>query len=441
MLKRLPFRFEPSLERVVLRPRWLGDGRSQTLIAQVLALPEVQQAAWLQRTRERYQQRHRDLEARLRKHGHWALAQAGHSLEGLSDDQILLLGAYFSMEYAIEAAAFFNPSVVLAPDQSGLQSGQQRLYVSFRAVGEGHISSIVFQEAVLETDGSLSFVVPERFVELPEVAPLAAGSQEQALVNAISLPNGQEAQALHSEAYCARFSPQTPLAERVLFPQLPVESHGLEDARFVRFQKPEGGFSYYATYTAYNGREIQPRLLQTDDFCSFVSLKLSGEGAQNKNLALFPRQLQGQYAMLARLDGVNNFLMFSEHLTHWQQPILLNTPEQPWELGNTGNCGSPIETEAGWLVITHGVGPMREYVISALLLNRQDPRQIIGRLKEPLLLPEPGEREGYVPNVVYSCGAFLNGDQLLLPYGASDRFAGIASIDLAALLAALQRKD
>lgn len=450
MLKRLSTRFHPSPERVILRARWLGEARSRELIARVLALPTEALEHWYQRTLQHYQDRHRDLKKYLSKHSQWAMTKLGQDASPLSEAQKHLIGAYFTMEYSIEAAAFFNPSVVLAPDQSGLEAEQSRLLFSFRSVGEGHISSVVFQEAILEGE-QLSFETPSRYVELPEVQPLSFDKQAElhpqlsaehveSIVNSISLPANQHQHVLdvHEQAYALSFRADAPLSERVLFPELPVESNGIEDARFVCFSEDDGSQSYYGTYTAYNGREIQPRLLKTHDFLVFQSLPLFGAGAQNKNLALFPRRINGRYAMLSRLDGVNNYISFSEQMTHWENPQLLNTPLYPWEFGNTGNCGSPLETEAGWLVITHGVGPMREYAISAMLLDLADPSQVIARLKEPLLIPNADEREGYVPNVVYSCGSLIAQGQVLIPYGASDRFATLATIPLAELLAQME---
>jgi predicted GH43/DUF377 family glycosyl hydrolase len=434
MIERLDIQFHPNLERVVLRPRWLGDERSAALIQHISAFSESDLTTWVDRTLSHYGHRHRQLADKLQNHGTWALNRCSQTLEAYTVPQRLLIGAYFSMEYSVEAAAFFNPSVVLAPDQSHLMAGEERLIFSFRAVGEGHISSIVFHEAILETgSGTLRFPPPSRWVELPHIEDINHAVDAH-MVSGISLPNGQSDHPTNNQAYGAQFAADTELSERVLFPELSVESHGLEDARFVQFTDDQGKSTYYATYTAYNGREIQPRLLHTEDFQHFVSLNLTGAGAVNKNLALFPRKIQGRYAMLSRLDGVNNFLMFSDSLTHWEHPVLLNTPQMPWELGNTGNCGSPIETEAGWLVITHGVGPMREYSLGALLLDLEDPGKIIGRLKNPLWTPQADEREGYVPNVVYSCGAYLKGEHLWLPYGASDRFAAVLKVKLADLL-------
>ncbi|HEY9840879.1 MAG TPA: glycoside hydrolase family 130 protein, partial [Candidatus Obscuribacterales bacterium] len=385
IVQRSPERFLPACERVLARYRPLEPDRAAELIARVLALTTADCEATLAQTLERFSWRHRELSQTLLSHFEQISGLLPQAPESLSREQKLLIGAYFTMEYSIEAAAFFNPSLVPAPDQSGCTAEQLRVIFSFRAVGEGHISSLVFRQAILEA-GHLHPEPVGSFVESPASITL-----------------------IDPEGYELRFASQTDLSERVIFPLLEHERNGIEDARFVHFTQADGSQTYYATYTAYDGRQIQPRLLQTDDFTSFRSYSLRGPGAVNKNLALFPRLIQGRYAMLARIDGVNNYIMFSDTLTHWEQPQLIQTPRESWEFGNIGNCGSPLETEAGWLVITHGVGPMREYALGAILLDRNHPGRPIARLREPLMLPQADEREGYVPNVVYACGSLLHG--------------------------------
>ena len=237
--------------------------------------------------------------------------------------------------------------------------------------------------------------------------------------------------------YEIHFAPSSEMSERIIFPVSPNESNGIEDARFVRFVEDDKSVIYYATYTAYNGRVILPQLIETTDFLNFRVLTLNGQAVQNKGMALFPRRINGRYAMLSRLDDENLFLIFSDNPHFWSNPQLLQVPQQPWELVKLGNCGSPIETEAGWLVITHGVGPMRKYCIGATLLDLNDPTKVLGQLKKPLLRPEGNEREGYVPNVVYSCGSLIHNGQLILPYGVSDTASSIVRIELSELLAAL----
>lgn len=235
--------------------------------------------------------------------------------------------------------------------------------------------------------------------------------------------------------YQVTFAPATTLSQRIIFPVSPNESNGIEDARFVRFREEDGSMIYYATYTAYNGHAILPQFIETKDFRSFAVCTLNGQAVQNKGMALFPRRIHGRYAMISRQDDENLFLMTSDNVHFWNEPRLLRRPVHPWEFVKIGNCGSPIETSEGWLVITHGVGPMRRYCIGAILLDLEDPTRVIGSLREPLLEPTGGEREGYVPNVVYSCGAMVHGGRLILPYAVSDTSSQIVTVGLASLLA------
>lgn len=458
--------FEPDPARVLARYRPLDPARAETLIARVLALPAAEIESALQAVLRDFGLRHRHLARLLERHA-GQLAASHPAMAAASPAQRLLIGAYFTMEYSIEAAAFFNPSLIPAPDQSGLSPGQLRVLLSFRAVGEGHISSLVFREAVL-SDRDFQFAPPSRWVDAPETVsfsqPAPAALAQLPAELAARLNQGidaySHAELLHwynqlpaservrlssdiealDQGYALHFSLDTPLSARVIFPTLEHERNGIEDARFVKFSEGSEN-TYYATYTAYDGREIQPRLLQTDDFCSFRSLSLRGPGAVNKNLALFPRKINGHYAMLSRIDGVSNYLMFSDRLTQWDAPKLLNEPRELWEFGNTGNCGSPIETDAGWLVITHGVGPMRHYVLGAILLDLHDPSRILARLRQPLLMPNAFEREGYVPNVVYSCGSLLHAGRVYVPYGYSDQAGAVISLPLSELLSQMEAES
>lgn len=464
-IERHPERFEPNLSRVLARYRPFDPERAAQLTGRVLALSATEAEAALQQVLRGFSRRHRNLSRTLLSH-YRQVAGLSPDADLASRAHQLLIGAYFTMEYSIEAAAFFNPSLVPAPDQAGLGPDQLRVILSFRAVGEGHISSLVFREALL-SGGRFHFEPPSILVDPPEsvsfsvppqadldilcqqaplppelVARLGAGYDEYSHAELLQwynqLPLSERARwqaridAL-DQGYELSFSLDTDLSERVIFPMLEHERNGIEDARFVQFKDGDRS-TYYATYTAYDGRQIQPRLLQTDDFYRFRSLSLRGAGAVNKNLALFPRKVRDRYAMLARIDGVNNYLMFSDKLTQWDSPQLLSEPRELWELGNTGNCGSPLETDAGWLLITHGVGPMRQYVLGAILLAKDDPTRIKARLRHPLLMPQTDEREGYVPNVVYSCGSLLHSDRLYVPYGISDRAGAMMSMPLRDLL-------
>ena len=265
--------------------------------------------------------------------------------------------------------------------------------------------------------------------------------EERGLSHAIIYETEKIIHILASSNYVTSFPPESALTERVIFPAGPHETRGMEDARFVRFIESDGTVKYYGTYTAFDGFKILPQLIETEDFVSFTISTLNGSAAQNKGMALFPRQIDGRYVMLSRKDRENLHLATSSDVRLWSDVTEIRRPSNPWDLVQIGNCGSPLETEAGWLVLTHGVGPMRRYAIGALLLDLEDPRRVLGHLRDPLLIPDATEREGYVPNVLYSCGALINGDQLVLPYGFSDSGIGVALIPLADLLAELGRHE
>jgi predicted GH43/DUF377 family glycosyl hydrolase len=394
----------------------------------------------------------------------------------LSDVQKALIGAYFTKEYAIESAALFNPSIVAHPDQNHLENGSLRFIMSLRATGEGHISSIVFRSGVLDRHNDFLFDPTSDFVETPDLRldpvykrnPFRRKLNEMGAANEITahildrLPEDflynallkqmkmlREA-PLYSEArqnrtfeimrwladsnYEVSFHADHRISERVIFPVSKNESRGIEDARFVQFFDAGQEVTYYATYTAYNGTTILPQLIETKDFITFNVLTLNGKAVKNKGMALFPRKIGGRYAMLSRQDGENNQIMFSDNIHFWQSSQIIQAPEHPWEFIQIGNCGSPLETNEGWIVLTHGVGPMRQYCIGAILLDLENPAKIIARLDEPLLAPHEKEREGYVPNVVYSCGAMIHNNELVIPYAMSDINSGIATVPVGELL-------
>ena len=396
----------------------------------------------------------------------------------LSEPRRLLLGSYFTNEYSLESTALFNPGIFPAPDQTGLQPGERRVILSLRATGEGHISSITFRCGVLDRDADLRLEPVSRYVQQPRPHPAARydlatfrrklqelGVEFEAVGHATQgLPPGflmsdlvnrvrrirsgaydpgvkraaERALLLAQSNYTVVFPDGLDISEKILFPHSQGELNGIEDARFVPFREDDGSTTYMATYTAYDGSVVLPQMVHTRDFREFSVCTLNGPAIRNKGLALFPKKIHGQYAMLGRQDGENIHLMFSDHLHFWYESQVLIRPKQPWEFVQLGNCGSPIETEAGWLVITHGVGPMRKYCLGAVLLDLHDPTRVIGRLREPLLRPAPDEREGYVPNVVYSCGAMIHGPHLVLPYARSDTSSRIAIVPLADLLEALK---
>jgi predicted GH43/DUF377 family glycosyl hydrolase len=478
-------RLAPDARRVITKPFFPGDvvfadgsSRMQVVLGRILAMAEADVVRALSDTRESFGDRHRDLDAILDRAYAAVVERLGPVGGAPTRDRCRLIGAYFTHEYSIEAAALGNPSIVAAPDQSGLAPGSSRFIMSLRAIGEGHISSIEFRTGVIGADLSIDLDPPSRFAvtgdreahgfdkaffatklddlgvlndveervlrrledlftmpELEEVIRDIAANDDAA--RSIS---GETIRLLHwlaSSNYRVSFPESIDISERVLFPSGPTESHGMEDARFVRFVDDDGAITYFATYTAFDGHQILPQLLETADFVSFRVTTMSGHAAHNKGIALFPRKIGGRYVALGRHDNVNNFVMSSTDIRVWNHPQVIQEPSRPWELTQLGNCGSPMETEAGWLVITHGVGPLRQYALGALLLDRDDPTRVLGHLDEPLLSATADEREGYVPNVVYSCGSLLHAGHLVLPYGFADVGARIATIPIDDLLSRL----
>ncbi len=469
----------PESTRVLIRPFIpSSEERVTAIIGRALALTEDEVVRKLQDVHHEFDSRHYDIEALLWKHYLKVQSQIFTQRE-LSRARKLLIGAYFSGEYSLESAALFNPSIVPHPDQSDLPEGALRFVMSLRATGEGHISSIEFRSGVISPDGHISLDPISRFVTLPEIVPNPSYRKKSFIhkfhemgfyndyANAVMEPLANEftrsdlnksvgtvrhenqpgtvdlqrtlecIQWLADSNYEMRFCSKLGMSERIIFPVSSNESNGIEDARFVRFTEDDGSIMYYATYTAYNGRTILPQFIETQDFLHFRVLTLNGGAVQNKGMALFPRRIDGRYAMLSRQDDENLFIMFSDNPHFWNDAQILMRPAEAWESVKVGNCGSPIETEAGWLVITHGVGPMRKYCIGAALLDLHDPTKLIGRLREPLLSAEGNEREGYVPNVVYSCGSLLHDGKIILPYAMSDIATAIVSVSLNEILAAL----
>ena len=333
-----------------------------------------------------------------------------------SKTQCLLIGAYFLHEYSFEASALFNPSIVPHPDQSGAPENGCRFILSLRAVGEGHISSLTFRSGTISANGSVSVDPTARLASVPKVSVRTDGR--------------------HGEEINVIFGPDEELSERVIFPITYAQANGIEDARFVEFIDGARK-TYFATFTAYSGRAIASELLETTDFRSFKMTPLGGSAARNKGMALFPRKIDGRYAMIARQDNENLYLIYSDDLYTWDGGHSILQPKYPWEFVQIGNCGSPIELDDCWLLLTHGVGPVRKYSIGAVLLDKDDPSKVIARSREPLIRPEPTEREGYVPNVVYTCGAMRHRDQIILPYAVSDTFSNFATIKIATLMQAV----
>jgi predicted GH43/DUF377 family glycosyl hydrolase len=455
-----------------------GKSRVEELLDRILALSPREVDHALQEVRVGFLGRHADLDGLLER-GFSEVAHLVPDPSGLPDDVRRVIGAYFMHEYSIEGAALTNPSIVPAPDQSGTPSGTVRVIVSLRAVGEGHISSIEFRTGMIGPGGHIELDPPgapmtgtrrapifDKAMFTTKLDEIGAGTElvdqalgqlsdrftlhelEGALADldrreGFSHAALQVTQVMHwlaSSNYELGFPEGSDVSQRVLFPSGPTESHGMEDARLVRFAEPDGSAVYYATYTAFDGFSVLPQLVETTDFRTFRIATLNGRAARNKGIALFPRRIDGRYAALARSDGQSNHLMVSDHVRFWHEAERIQMPALPWELMQVGNAGSPIETEAGWLVVTHAVGPMRRYVLGALLLDLEDPRRVIGHLRDPLLVPDESERDGYVPNVVYSCGSIVHHDRLVIAYGASDTSAGFASVSLDALLGELTRR-
>lgn len=475
--------FEADASRVIARFMYSSEERSIELLKRLMALTDKQQQEILTQVLRDFSIRHRSVSRIFEKN----FSRIAHLFAGMGIDPHTitptlkkLIGSYFTMEYSVEAAAFFNPSIVEDPDQTELGPGEKRVIISFRATGEGHVSSVVFRSGVINAQHTISIEPPGKMLESPEhvknhtyhktsfqrklkemqdcnsmAYPVMMGKLTDAFTyeelkryveetrqvvkedaNSIVLLN--EMMWLASSHYEIDFSVDTAISERVIFPIADTEMKGIEDARFVRFTAEDGEVTYYATYTAYDGITILPKLLQTKDFYHFRVMPVHGEVAQNKGMALFPRKINGKYAMLCRIDGVNNFIAFSENINVWRQAALLQTPKYPWEFVQMGNCGSPVETPEGWLVITHGVGPVREYVLGVSLLDLENPEKEIGRLSTPLIVPNSKEREGYVPNVVYSCGSMIHNEQLVIPYAMSDYASTYATVNVVELLAALK---
>jgi len=406
--------FKPSTEPKDFKPN--EKTRANHIVDRVLALDSETAARQLADVLENFDGRHRNLLATFEARAdEMEEAFAGH--EPFSLVQRQLIGAYFLNEYSFEASALFNPSIVAHPDQSLAPVGGVRFVLSLRAVGEGHVSSLTFRAGSISADGSVSIDPTARLAAMPKVTAMAPWPADEPIE--LTFKSGGD------------------ISERVIFPATAWQSNGIEDARFVRFED-EGRSTYYATYTAYDGRAIRSELLQTDDFVSFRMQRLNGTAARNKGMALFPRKIGGRYAMIGRQDNENLYLIYSDDLLTWDggQPIL--RPQWPWEFVQIGNCGSPVELDEGWLLFTHGVGPVRRYAIGAALLDKSDPSRVIARSREPLVYPDPSQREGYVPNVVYTCGAIRHGSRIILPYAVSDTFSNFATIHIDALLQAME---
>jgi len=477
-VQRLPERLKPDSGRVILRPFRPGDEqRIRNILQRILDLPIEQVEMLVPRLRSEFGSKHPDLEDAVADHFE-DVAEFLPTGAQPDENRRWLMGAYCTMEYAIESAALFNPSMVPRSDQRGSAPGSTSFLMSLRAVGEGHISSIVFRTGTIDRECKVTLDPPSPYArtlkveenrsfekrtfllkiiemgaytdlagavfdrlnetfdmhELNEAVEAVRSTHEQPAVLRETVDN---ILSLARSNYHIRIPKGHDPSEIVIFPSAETESHGIEDVRLVLFADEDGGHRIYGTYTAYNGFHIVPQLMDINDYMLKVHT-LSGLYAQNKGMALFPRKLGDRYAMISRLDNENIFLMYSENVRFWNSAEVIQTPKFPWELIQLGNCGSPLETDAGWLLLTHGVGAMRRYCIGATLLNHENPARVIGQTREPILVPRGEERTGYVPNVVYSCGGMIHNDRLIIPYGMSDIATGFASVSLADLLRVLK---
>lgn len=486
-VNRKDIKFLPDSTRVIARFLYTGEVRALNTIRSVLNMTGYTASQALNPILRDFSWRHRNISKIFEKHFH----KISHLLKLLDVDpdsldiaQKTLIGSYFTMEYSIEAAAFFNPSIVEHPDQSETGTDEKRVILSFRATGEGHVSSIVFRTGIMDKNNNFTVEPVGKMLEEAEhirrhiydkasfktkldemkdfttlIPPglildklndkFSYGELRDCIREARnSLHLAADKELLFSQIiwlasshYELDFSLDTNISERVIFPVSIMEKNGIEDARFVKFTEDNGDVIYYATYTAYDGIAILPKLLETRNFYHFKILPLHGEIAQNKGMALFPRKVNGKYAMLCRKDGFNNYIAYSDNINIWREAKLLQQPKYPWEFIQIGNGGSPIETPEGWLVITHGVGPMREYTLGAALFDLDNPEKEIGRLTSPLLVPNAKEREGYVPNVVYSCGSMIHNNELIIPYAMSDYASTYATVNLQELLGELKKTN
>jgi predicted GH43/DUF377 family glycosyl hydrolase len=484
LVRRTPIHIAADTSRVVTRlfvPGHEGfdqqESRSNSVLQRVLELSDEEVQRSLDDVTARFDGRHRGLTETFREHAD-ELSDRLSPDRRLSPTRRLLLGATFTSEYAIEGAALCNPSMVMHPDQRGITPGDIRFVMSVRAIGEGHSSSIGFRTGTISASAEVTFDAAPGFATrghrdeamlvadafkgelrrlrasvddsdyvLGPLGPQFSSEELEVRLGLLEDHSATRKQARRTigqirrvaeRSYGIRFQKNTPLSERVLLPVTSAESRGMEDARFVRFSDEDGAATYYASYTAYNGTDIGQQLLETKDFLHFPSSPMAGAAAANKGLALFPRRIAGKFVALSRSDRESNTITYSENPLRWEDGMACQRPTTSWEVVQLGNCGSPIETELGWLVLTHGVGPMRTYKIGALLLDLEDPTQVIGRLREPLLSPTRDEQDGYVPNVVYSCGALLHNGSLIIPFGMGDSAIGVATVSLDTVLDALR---
>ncbi len=482
-IKRTQIRFTPDPSVVVTRFYNPGDKtRAGSILQKINDMPDAAASLAIQQVLREFSSRHQNLGKEFIKHFEQAAVVSAIETGGFSEEKKMLAGAYFTGEHSVMSVAVYNPSVIIHPDQSGLEAGFLRVIITLRASGSFHKSSIIFREAVIDPNFNIYLTREDRVLAEPLVERrksierdrfiniLRSMNQDEVFIEQLEsqLPEsflpGQameilrqmgnskplsktEAEALETGLWLAEsyaqltFGANTSLTSRVIFPLSSFDRDGFEDPRFVRFTDDNGAVTYYATTHSNNGKGFIPKLIETKDFIHFSICPLKGKNMLNRGMALFPRKINGKYAMLGRLDGINNYVLFSDTIDDWNEGQMVQTPVYPWEFQQIGNSGSPIETEHGWLVITHGVGVMRRYCLSAILLDRNDPTRLIGHLSEPLLYPHPDEMNGYMPNVVYSCGSVIHRDQLILPFSVGDTFSSLALAPLEEIFHRILSKD
>jgi predicted GH43/DUF377 family glycosyl hydrolase len=474
-VRRLPVVFTSDIRRVITRffdPG--GEARIRSVVDRVSGLSGGEVDRLLEDVLLKFRSRHSNIASLLEENYRTAVAMTDFS-DDLSHNRQLLIGSYLTAEYSIESAALFNPSIIPHHNQRNLPAGAVRFIMSLRATGEGHVSSIVFRTGVITSDHQIQIdpcgrlarpisVVPDKQYDKPlfrrklkdigvddaatelvlnrlgdsftsAQLAIAITAARDAAPEKLAFENSvQDIRWLAHSNYQLELPRQAEASEVVIFPQTKNESHGIEDLRMVRFIDDDGAVTYYGTCTAFDGHHVLPQLIETNDFLRVGVHTINGACAQNKGMALFPRRIGGHYAMCSRIDGENLYIMVSDIVYFWETAELLRTPRRPWEFVQIGNCGSPLETPEGWLLLTHGVGPMRTYCIGAMLLDLNDPLKVIGCLDEPLITPTEQERDGYVPNVAYSCGAMIHNEHLYLPFATSDMITRFAMVSLDSLL-------
>ena len=473
-VRRLPVALESDHSKVVTRPFLPDAARIQRLFRRIGRLDDYEVDEVLAAVLKDYGHRHKNLERIFEENWRTGCHNAGWGTDS-TESRRLLAGAYLTMEYAVESAAVFNPSIVPHPDQSSVAPGEQRFLMSLRATGEGHLSSVVFRTGTLTADRRmildpaprhvrrtridpnreyLKTVFHNKLSEMGVTGPIVqdvisrldetfAIDELLAAVSDADRHRGNHAGAksdletiewLARSNYQIKLDDDADISELVIFPMSEADAHGIEDLRLVQFVEDDGTICYHGTYSSYNGVHTLPTLFSTTDFHHLGFASLNGACSINKGMALFPRRINGHYVMCARIDGENLYIMYSDYVHFWETAERIQLPRSPWEMYQMGNCGSPIETPHGWLLLTHGVGPVRTYSISAILLDLENPRKAIGRLRQPLVVTSGDEREGYVPNVVYTCGAMIHGDELIIPYALADKSVRISAVELEPLI-------